>query len=334
MNNFLSLTKIQQRQIIDQTAIVKGLPAQVVEKDFWVTIVLQIIFSLKYSDKLVFKGGTSLSKVWGLISRFSEDIDIAVDRSLFGLEGDLTIKQIKKLRKTSSLFVSGTFCNELCLAIKENGLDGYLTVTPQPNGEGDLTYPEPRKIYIKYQSVYESILSYIKPQITLEIGARSLFEPTAEATVESFISETYPTIDTKITDSIILTSIPQKTFLEKAFLLHELFSTEGCAKADRKSRHMYDLEKMMDTEKCLLAISDNKLWNSLQHHRDVFTHVKGIDYTSDIRDNITLLPPEKYINVWKDDYEAMTGSMIQGPIIDFDSLTARMKELQQRFHNR
>jgi hypothetical protein len=186
MNSFFNLTSIQQRQIFDQTAIAKGLPPQAVEKDLWVTVILQLVFTLKDSDKLVFKGGTSLSKVLGLISRFSEDIDLAVDRSLFGQEGDLTVKQLKKLRKESSMFVNGPFYQSLCVAINENGLNEYLTVIPQPNGEGDKTYPEPRQIYIKYRSVYESMLDYINPQVTLEIGARSLIEPTAEAKVTSF----------------------------------------------------------------------------------------------------------------------------------------------------
>lgn len=334
MNNFFNLTLAQKRQILNQTAVAKGLPEQVVEKDLWVTAILQLIFTLKDSDKLVFKGGTSLSKVWGLISRFSEDIDLAIDRSKFGFEGDLTVKQIKKLRKESSLFISGAFFDSLCVAIEEKGLDKYLTVKAQPNGEGDKTYPEPRQIYIVYQSVFESILDYIKPQVTLEIGARSLFEPIAGAKVTSFVNEVYPTVDTHIADSVICTAVPQKTFLEKSFLLHELFSTDGSVRANRKSRHLYDLEKMMDTEVCIAAISDDELLNTLHHHREIFTHVEGVDYTPDIRDRIILIPPKEYLNEWKNDYEAMTESMIQGTILDFDSLIVLMQELQQRFRRR
>ena len=77
---------------------------QAVEKDLWVTIILQMVFALPFADKLVFKGGTSLSKVFGMIERFSEDIDLAIDRSYFGIEGDLTKKQLKRLRKLSSTF--------------------------------------------------------------------------------------------------------------------------------------------------------------------------------------------------------------------------------------
>lgn len=103
MNKFHSLPDSSKKLIVEQTALKQGLSKQIIEKDLWVSTLLEIIFTLPFSDKLVFKGGTSLSKVWGLINRFSEDIDLAIDRSLFNLEGDLTVKQIKKLRKNSSL---------------------------------------------------------------------------------------------------------------------------------------------------------------------------------------------------------------------------------------
>lgn len=80
-NEYFSLTAPQQRTILEQTAIKQGLPKQAVEKDLWVTAVIQLLFSLPCADNLVFKGGTSLSKVWKLINRFSEDIDLAIDCS-------------------------------------------------------------------------------------------------------------------------------------------------------------------------------------------------------------------------------------------------------------
>lgn len=83
MNSYFSLSASQQRTLITQTAVHLGLPEQAVEKDLWVSIILQLVFTLPFSDKLVFKGGTSLSKSFGLIERFSEDIDLVVDRSFF-----------------------------------------------------------------------------------------------------------------------------------------------------------------------------------------------------------------------------------------------------------
>lgn len=80
-----------------------------------------------------------MSKVWHLIERFSEDIDLAVDRSLFGFEGDLTKKQIKKLRKASSLFVKDTFCQALQETVEKYGLQDFCKIESEPDGEGDST---------------------------------------------------------------------------------------------------------------------------------------------------------------------------------------------------
>ena len=304
------------------------------EKDLWVSILLEVIFILPFANKLVFKGGTSLSKVWGLINRFSEDIDLAVDRSYFGLEGDLTVKQLKKLRKASSLFVSNEFYEELKKSIDNYGLSEYLDIEVEPNGEGDKTYPEPRKIYIKYKSLFSVELSYVKPQIVLEIGARSLFEPTKKSMVNSMISTAYQSIQTSVVQSEIITAVAAKTFLEKAYLLHELFTTSACSKAERKSRHLYDLEKMMDKNFAMNAIIDDNLWNTIHHHRDVFTHMHNVDYTPDIRDRITLVPPVEYYKVWEDDYLNMQASMIYEKSIKFKELIERMKILESRFRNR
>lgn len=106
MNNFLQLPADKRRAIYEQVSLRLGIDdPKAIEKDIWVTGILQVVYALPHADKLVFKGGSSLSKVWNLISRFSEDIDLAIDRSIFGLEGDLTKKQLKRLRKAASLFV-------------------------------------------------------------------------------------------------------------------------------------------------------------------------------------------------------------------------------------
>ena len=325
MTDFYALTDESKRVAIEQTALKHGLSKQIIEKDLWVSTLLEIIFTLPFADKLVFKGGTSLSKVWGLIDRFSEDIDLAIDRRLFGLEGDLTIRQLKRLRKASSLFVCNELCVELKKAVKRYGLEPYLSIEAQPNGEGDNTYPEPRKIYIRY---------YVKPQIILEIGARSLFEPTQKASVNSMITTEFPDIQTSAIKADITTSVAAKTFLEKAFLLHELFTTNACYRSEHKSRHLYDLERMMNKEFAINAIKDDELWNTIHHHREVFTHMRDVDYTPDIRDRIVLTPPIEHYQTWANDYSDMQSSMIYGDSISFDKLIERMKELERCFKDR
>lgn len=259
---------------------------------------------------------------------FSEDIDLAIDRDMFGLQGDLTTKQVKKLRKESSLFVKGTFFQSLQDLVNQYGLQDYWEIEPEPDGQGDKTYPEPRKIFIRYESLFDSI-PYIKSEIILEVGSRSLIEPTKTREVRSMISEALP-IETSPVNPLINTAVADKTFIEKIFLLHELFSTSYNGFADRKSRHLYDIEKMMDLDFAQSAIVDNDLWEAIRHHREVFTRIKGVDYSQDIRKNISLIPPSQAIDDWREDYEAMQSTMIYGSSLSFDELINRIKQLSER----
>ncbi len=280
----------------------------------------------------MFKGGSSLSKIWKLIHRFSEDIDLAIDRSLFGLEGDLTKKQLKRLRKESSLFVKDKLAIDITESLIQYNLDQYCDVIPEPDGEGDSTYPEPRKIHIAYKSVFDIGDGYLRPEVLLEVGARSLFEPTSHATVKSMISENSE-IKTSIADNMITCAVPQKTFLEKAFLLHELFTTEMGMKANRKSRHLYDLKHLMIHEEILSAVNNAELWETIRHHRQVFTSIRGVDYTPDIRKRIVLIPPKKFESEWRKDYNAMQKSMIYGDEMSYDELISNIGQLQELFRN-
>ena len=148
------------------------------------------------------------------------------------------------------------------------------------------------------------------------------------------VSDAFPTIQTSVVKVEITTAVAAKTFLEKAFLLHELFTTNACFRAERKSRHLYDLEKMMDKEFAIGAIKDDELWNTIHHHRNVFTHMHDVDYSPDIRDRIVLAPPTEYFQTWAADYADMQSSMIYGDSLSFSELIERMRELETRFQNR
>lgn len=333
MNNYFKLSTNDKRRVLQQASAQYGLPPQAIEKDLWVSTILQIVFTLPFADKIIFKGGTSLSKVWHLIDRFSEDIDLAIDRSLFDFDGDLTKKQIKKLRKASSLFVKDNFTLALIHAFDTYGLSKWCSVESEPNGEEDSTYPEPRKIFIKYQSAWNEPIAYLSSIVMLEIGARSLLEPHENTHVRSMVEELFPMIQTTLVDSDVATSVAEKTFLEKVFLLHELFSIEGRSKiAERKSRHLYDLSCMMDKDFAYSAIQNDELWESIRHHREIFTSVSGMDYTPDVRKRLVLVPREDIISAWEEDYKTMCTSMIYGEKPNFNQLIERMRELENRFH--
>ena len=230
------------------------------------------------------------------------------------------------------MFVEKDFTIALKQAIENFGLQKYCTIVAQPNGEGDNTYPEPRKIEVFYQSLFGNI-GYLQPKVVLEVGTRSLFEPTEPTQVKSLITSTFQQIETDIVSVVITTASPAKTFLEKAFLLHELFTTHKGDKAERKSRHLYDLEKMMDEPFAIEAISNNELWETIAHHRKLFTSVLGVDYTPDIRKRIQLIPPSNVVAIWEKDYREMQESMIYEDSLPFNTLLERIHILENRFHN-
>lgn len=108
--------------IFNEVSARKNLPSAVIEKDWWVSLTLRIIFNMKIAPSLVFKGGTSLSKGWQLISRFSEDIDLALDRKFLGYEGDMTKTKVNKLRKKALKYVSEIFIKDLEEEFKSTGI--------------------------------------------------------------------------------------------------------------------------------------------------------------------------------------------------------------------
>lgn len=328
---FLKYTDEQRRQAFLLTAQKKGLPEPIIEKDWWVSQVLNIVFDLEIANQLVFKGGTSLSKGWNLIERFSEDIDLAINPAYFGVTDLPTKKQIKSLRKRSSLFVAQELVGLLQQALDDAGLSGECRLEVQPDGEGDGTYPEPRVISLYYRSLYEeSSISYVQPIVKLEVGARSLIEPTEEIICRSMVSEVLPVEDCK--NVAITVAAPQKTFLEKVFLLHELFSIEReSLSANRRSRHLYDIERMMDKPFAIAAVKDDALWEHIRQHRMAFTAMAGVDYNEHMRAELCLTPPERWMREWKEDYQRMSGTMIYGEKLPFEQLVAKMKELEERF---
>ena len=319
-------TKIR---LFTETSRQIGLPSSsAAEKDWWVVHTLSVIFSMDCANALIFKGGTSLSKGWNVIHRFSEDIDLALDREFLGFSGELTKGDIRKLRRKSFQFISEVFTEELKNKFTELGFKN-VTVKPREVENHD---QDPLIIEIYYNKLTETD-TYLKPGVLVEVGSRSLKEPFTQRTFGTFISEIYT--DNPFTDKPITIPIvnPERTFLEKIFLLHEEFQKPfGKIRVERLSRHLYDIEKLCQTEYAEIALQDRELYNTIVRHRSKFTAISGIDYAKHNPENIKFIPPDSIIKMWKADYEEMKGSMIYGNPLDFDQLINRLTELQKRIN--
>lgn len=327
--NWLTLSKERRIEILNQVTELTGLPAIAIEKDWWVTLALNISFSLPYSENIVFKGGTSLSKGWNLIERFSEDIDLAIDRKFFGFEGNISKNQIKNLRKKSCKFISTTFLDDLKTKLTEWSAINECTLNAQPVIASD---KDPQVIEIHYQSVVDTS-EYLPQRVLIEVSSRSLMEPTETREINSILSDSFPKQSFASKAFAIPTVLAQRTFLEKVFLLHEEFSQDpDKIRIDRLSRHLYDLEKMMDTEHGIEALKNIELYNSVVAHREKFNPIRRLDYANHIPSKIRIVPPETIIKDYEKDYEEMTKFMIYGEPLTFEKLIKRLSELQARIN--
>lgn len=319
-------TKIR---LFAETSRQVGLPSSsAAEKDWWVVHTLSVIFSMDCANALIFKGGTSLSKGWDVIHRFSEDIDLALDREFLGFSGELTKGNIRKLRRKSFQFISETFTEELKNKFAELGFNN-VTVKPREVENHD---QDPLIIEIYYNKLTETD-SYLKPGVIVELGSRSLKEPFTQRTFGTFVSEIYK--DNSFTDKPITIPVvnPERTFLEKVFLLHEEFQKPlDKIRVERLSRHLYDIEKLSQTDYVDIALQDTELYNTIVKHRSKFTTISGIDYSKHNPANIKFIPPETIIKKWETDYEEMKDIMIYGQPLDFDELINRLTELQKRIN--
>ncbi len=322
-----SLSTEDQKDIFQEAATITGLPTAAVEKDWWVSLTLQMLFELPFAEELLFKGGTSLSKGWNLIERFSEDIDLAIDRRYLGFEGDLSNTQVKKLKRAACTFVNGELYDALANKITSLELtEATLKVQEYKDPDTD-----PLNIELIYKSLVNDV-AYLQPRVLIETGARSLMEPTEERTIQSIVGRSLADHGFVDQPFAVATVLPKRTFLEKAFLLHEEFQKPlERIKVNRLSRHLYDLDTLAMTQHGRDALEDTNLYQTIIKHRQVFNKIKGIDYTTHLPGKIDFVPPEGIIQAWKEDYLTMQANMIHGESKPFDQLIQSIMGLREKF---
>lgn len=325
-----------RQQILAGCHIQQNLQPAIIEKDWWVTALLHALFQTSCSKYLIFKEETSLSKGWKLIERFSEDIDLAIHRSFFGVE-KTTKNQKEKLRKSGRKYIVEELSKELDQQLSLLGITGYRIecITTKINREGQVvpidSDKDPTVITVFYDSVATGVVPYAQTAVKIEISCISMDEPSEVRTISSLVEQAFPGEDKDIT-SQIRTVIPTRTFLEKIFLLAEEFQ-KGKPRSIRMTRHLYDLEKLMDTEFGLSALSDGELYAAIVRHRSIYYDLPYVDYQKHQPSTISFLPPESIISDWEKDYESMQTSFIYGASLSFPELLVRLQELQNRLRS-
>ena len=326
---YTDLTEVQQQELLRQANIATRIAKKNIEKDWWVTQVLKAIFALPYAEHLSFKGGTSLSKAWNIIERFSEDIDIAISREYLGFAGELSRTQVSdKLRRAACSFVREKLSADIKQQLIANGIrEDLFTVHVNVTS---VTTVDPEVIYIEYKTLFP-FEEYVQNMVKVEVSGRSMSEPVQSVQLASILDETYSNAATAESSFAVSVVRPERTFLEKVMLLHEEFAKPSEeVRTARMSRHLYDLERMLHTDIAERALKDEHLYRTILVHRRKFIGLKGFDYDTLYPQSLSLEIPADVLPLWRKDYENMQSSMIYGESVSFDELLEEIRQLNDR----
>lgn len=297
------------------------------------TVTLKALFQTDCAGSLIFKGGTSLSKGFGIIERFSEDVDLAIGHRFFRIE-HTSKSQREKLRKIARRYIHETLSIQLDEQLRNIGIKGFeienITRIQDMNGEWKAidSDKDPTVILLHYPSILEDTINYIPPRVKIEISVLSMDEPTEQREIHSLIGETFDDEDSGA-NSWVRTVVPTRTFLEKIFLLAEELLKEK-PRSVRMSRHLYDLERLMDSEYGQEALNDRVLYDSIVEHRRAYYALKYVDYDRHAPESINFIISDLQQDAWKADYADMRRFFIYGQSPEIDALMNRIKELQEK----
>jgi len=328
MIQWLSVDDTTKRRAYTQSAERMGMSAFAAEKDWWVVQALRIVFEMDVAKHLVFKGGTSLSKAWRLIERFSEDIDLAIDKEFLGFTGDLGKNQRDKLRKVAGKYIEEVFFPNLKAAFEANGLT-RVNLALEEGTESD----RDRKINLYYPNVIPSP-GYLEPRVQIELSCRTLRDPFADKLIRSLLDESYPNQEFTQPAISIPSVNPERTFWEKIFLLHEEFQRPvEKMRVDRLSRHLYDVAKMSETEFADKALGDPALYKTIVQHRYKYTRIGSVDYNLHQPKSINPIPISTVDAEWKADYNTMVEQMIyEKDPPSYEQLLSTLSKLKRKIN--
>lgn len=324
MKQFANLSQPDRQEVLQEAASRLGVLPAIVEKDFWVTWVLDQIFSDSVlSKQLMFKGGTSLSKVYGLIERFSEDIDLILDWK------QITDTDPNKQRsKTKDRKLIEEIDDEAVQYIATELLSRLQQIV-YPVCTATLDEHDSHVINIHYPASFPD--TYLRPEIRLEIGPMAAWNPHQTHTVTSLVANQFPEQFTQPNCNVNVI-LAERTFWEKATILHaEAHRPEDKALPMRYSRHYYDLAQMANSDIKTQALGDFDLLKQVVEFKQRFYHTGWAHYDTATPGSFKLIPTEKTLSKLEQDYQAMR-NMIYGKYPNFDDLLSVLSELEKEIN--
>jgi len=315
------------------------------EKDFWVCWTLDALFNDLEAGgpRLLFKGGTSLSKGYGLIERFSEDIDITVFREDIGqpatvgeletLSGKKRNARVEAIRDACQTYIQGPMLERLSVLLEQM----LKTANLNPNRarmESDPDDPDGQSLLLWYPTATADGNAYIRRAIKIESGAKSALDPHAPVVVKPYIADDLPNLNLAVGN--VTTVAPSRTFWDKVVILHGLrrwWDRRGELRGggQRVSRHYYDVYRLLASETGRKAMEDSEMAEDCVRHARMFFNRPDLDLASAVPGSFVLTPHDGMLANLRRDYEAMSG-MVFGPIPTVDEVVASISQLE-RFLN-
>ena len=332
MAEFFQLSTAERLDALNVAANTSGLLPHLLEKDIWVVWSLRHLFAGPYADHLVFKGGTSLSKAYRVIRRFSEDVDLTYDiRAIAGdLVGDADLplptsksqekKWTKEIRARLSDWVAAEIAPRLTHDLEQHG----LPATVRSDGE---------RVFIDYTPLTAGT-GYVAPAVMLEFGARSTGEPSEPRAIRCDAAEHLQGVEFPLATPQVMR--PERTFWEKATAIHVFCAQGEFRGGGRFARHWHDVTRLDAAGFADAAIADKALASAVAEHKSVFfaekyTHGASIDYHAAVAGGLQLVPDDSALAKLAADYQHMVDD---GLFLDdaepFDALLECCRAIQQK----
>ncbi|MDI1247745.1 MAG: nucleotidyl transferase AbiEii/AbiGii toxin family protein, partial [Lacunisphaera sp.] len=309
MNSVLRLTPAQRAELFNAAAQKLGIGPVPLEKDFWVCWTLRELFSLPgISDHLIFKGGTSLSKVWRAIERFS-DIDVSLSKDWLGFGGASDPEQQESRKKQSrKLEELAAACAQKISAKLLPALRARaVTALGEAGWSITVSADDSQTLLFQYPSSLPALpgTAYIAREVKIECGARSDAWPADQKVIQPYVAEAYPGTIREAAVTVRVLSI-ERTFWEKATILHaEAHRPADKPTPGRFSRHYADLVALADHPAAAGAIARDELRARVVEHKQVFFPAAWARYEMAVPGTFLLVPPEERLAQMATDYQEM-----------------------------
>jgi hypothetical protein len=339
MDEIVRMTAAERGEVFSETAARKSMSSAIaIEKDFWVCWTLARCFEPATLSEVVFKGGTSLSKAYHAISRFSEDIDLSIPRRVLGFAGATDLAEgSSKTKQKSILHDMSAACtehvgNQILPELKSRCSDSLDTSEHSQSWQLELDVYDANTILFTYPPALSSdtygAADYIRPTIRLEFGGRSEVSPAEEKTVQPYCTEVFPAIARKPTCKVQVLAA-ERTFWEKATLLHsEYYRPSTSTRARRVSRHYSDLARLSRGSIGQRALGDLDLLRAVALHKEHYYPASWARYPESAEGALRLVPHESLAQELNRDYEQMREMFFEEPE-PFEEILKQLSDLER-----